>query len=150
FRRLNKVIGDAPGIVFTNFPAELGALHNYPVQKTIAFVVHDEWYIQNAIRYGFMIDVYIVHNPGIFKTLQNLMPDRKADIYYLHYVITPSEKKRSPNADQHLKLIFIGRLHELKGIFDLPQIDDLLRAKGVVCAWTIVGNGPEREKLLSL
>ncbi|MBS1660101.1 MAG: glycosyltransferase family 4 protein [Bacteroidetes bacterium] len=148
FKELKKLISDQPGIVFTNFPLELGCLHVYGSRKTVVFAVHDEWYIQNAIRYGFLIDVYICHNPGIFEELQRLMPDRRGDIYYLPYGIVPAPGVRQSNPSGKLKVLFIGRLHPLKGIFDIPLIDDQLKKAGVQIDWTIIGDGPAREEFL--
>lgn len=148
FKELKKLISDKPGIVFTNFPIELGCLHIYPTSKVVVFAVHDEWYIQNAIRYGFLIDVYVCHNPAIFDELQRIMPDRRGDIYYLPYGIIPAPGVRQSNLSDPLKILFIGRLHVMKGVYDLPQIDDRLKKANINCIWTIVGDGPEREEFL--
>jgi len=148
FRRLRKLVGDQEGFVFTNFVLELGSLQNYPSGKTIGFVVHDEWYIQHAIRYSFLIDVYIAHNPGIFELLKRLLPDRQPDIFYLPYGVEIPVLQRQENRDSQLKILFIGRLHPLKGIFDIPLIDDELVKNGIACEWTIIGDGPEKQQFL--
>ena len=148
FKKLRKIIGGQDGFIFTNFPLELGCLQHYPSGKTVGFVVHDEWYIQNAIRYGFLIDVYIAHNPGIFDLLKRLLPDRREDIHYLPYGVEIPENKKKENISGTLKILFTGRLHPLKGIFDLPLIDDELKKRGVNCEWTIIGDGPERPRLI--
>jgi glycosyltransferase involved in cell wall biosynthesis len=147
FRRLHKLIGKHNGIVFTNFPFELGCLQTFGASKAVAFVVHDEWYIQNAIRYSFLIDVFIAHNPSIFALLNRILPDRKDDIYYLPYGISMAKQVRQANLSDPLKILFIGRLHTLKGIFDIPVIDDILKENGIICDWTIIGDGPEKENL---
>ena len=41
-----------------------------------------------------------------------------------------------------LRLIFVGRLDEAKGVGLLPEIDRRLRLAGVAITWTIVGTGP--------
>lgn len=147
FRRLQKLIGNSEGIVFTNFPFELGCLQTFGSSKVIAFVVHDEWYIQNAARYSFLIDIFIAHNPAIFALLNRILPDRKQDIYYLPYGISLAKQVRQSNQTEPLKLLFIGRLHALKGILDIPVMDDILKENGIHCEWTIVGDGPEKENL---
>lgn len=35
-------------------------------------------------------------------------------------------------------------MHKLKGIYDIPRIDDLLKEKGIDICWTIIGDGPEK------
>jgi glycosyltransferase involved in cell wall biosynthesis len=47
-----------------------------------------------------------------------------------------------------LRLLFAGRLeHEQKGVFDLPLIDETLRRRNVDVRWTIIGGGPDGERL---
>jgi len=147
-KRVIRLLGNEPGVVFTSFPFELSVLQHYPTNKSIVFVAHDEWYIQTAVMYSFLIDSYIAHNSEIYDLLIRILPDRKAEIYYLPYGVKiphiPFKEKKS----ERLKILFIGRLHVLKGIYDLPKIDSLLKESNTVCDWTIVGDGPEKENFL--
>jgi glycosyltransferase involved in cell wall biosynthesis len=43
-------------------------------------------------------------------------------------------------------LLFLARLHEKKGIHSLLSIDALLKAAGTRVQWTVIGNGPERDR----
>jgi glycosyltransferase involved in cell wall biosynthesis len=50
-------------------------------------------------------------------------------------------------APGRLRLLYVGRLSEDKGVFDLPLIDRRLRELGVDPAWTVQGAGPDEPRL---
>jgi glycosyltransferase involved in cell wall biosynthesis len=54
---------------------------------------------------------------------------------------------RQPSQATSLRLIFVGRLDEAKGVFLLPEIDRLLREAAIPVSWTIVGSGPAGAQL---
>jgi glycosyltransferase involved in cell wall biosynthesis len=147
-KRLNKLISDKEGIVMTNTYTELATLHIYPKKnKTILFVCHDEGYLKTAREFEFLIDVFIAHNEFFFSELTKLFPKRIRDIYYLPYGVKLTGYKRISNTKDPLKIIFIARLQKEKGVYDLPIIDLMLKAKGVRVEWTIIGDGPEKLEL---
>lgn len=146
-KKARQLVGNEPGVVFTSFPFELSVLQHYPTSKSIVFVAHDEWYIQTAVMYSFLIDSYIAHNTEIYDLLIRILPDRKSEIHYLPYGVSiPQMPEKQTN--ERLRILFIGRLDVLKGIYDIPRIESLLRELNVLCDWTIVGDGPERENFL--
>jgi glycosyltransferase involved in cell wall biosynthesis len=46
-------------------------------------------------------------------------------------------------------VLFVGRLHRDKGIFDLPLIDRALSDRGITAAWSLVGTGSDEADLRS-
>lgn len=147
-KELQKLISNRPGMVLASFPLELAALHVYRKKnKTIAFVCHDEYFLQFAKQYDFLIDVFIVHNPHFIGELQKLLPHRKQDVYYLPYGITLSKDVNTLNTTAPLRLIVIARMQKSKGVLDIPLLIDKLRAMAVPFTLTMVGDGPEREVL---
>jgi len=46
-----------------------------------------------------------------------------------------------------LRLLFVGRLHRDKGVFDLPLIDRALDDRGIAVTWTVIGTGPDEPAL---
>lgn len=150
-KRLNKLISNKEGIIMTNAFTELATLHIYPKpNKTILFVCHDEAYLKTASEFEFLIDVFIAHNEFFYSELVKLFPNREKDIYYLPYGVKLSNYKRIPNERSPLKIVFIARLQDEKGVYDLPVIDEKLKEKGILVEWTIIGDGPEKIKLQNM
>lgn len=149
-KKLDRLINNHKGIILTNFDEELVFLHLYRRRnKTIFFVCHDIWYVHRAIRYEFLIDVFIAHNKSFFEELIEKLPSRKDDIFYMPYgVVIPSFKRKHDSSATTLNVVIAARLQESKGIHDIPQIDDLLLKDNIVVKWTIIGDGPEKKKLV--
>jgi glycosyltransferase involved in cell wall biosynthesis len=149
-KRLGTIINRAQeGILVLNYYTEMAMLDHYPVKQTIFQLVHDDYNIDLAKKYGHVVDVFICHNTVINQKLINLLPERVENIFYLpHGVSIPSiwRNQRGRSTDP-IKLLFIGRMVSSKGIFDLPVINDLLRKNGVAFEWTCIGSGPELDKL---
>ncbi len=147
-KNFQKLISDKPGIVLTNFPLELAAMHVYRKRrKTIGFVCHDEYFLQFAKKYDFLIDFFIVHNPYFGSAIQQLLPHRSGDIYYLPYGIELPTIINELNTTCPLKILVIARMQKSKGVLDVPLIIDLLSEKNIPVTLTMVGDGPEKEKL---
>jgi len=147
-RRLSKWISNREGAILTNFDIELSTLHLYRrSNKTIFYVCHDEGYLSRATYFEFIIDVFIAHNIEFYHKLQNLFPDRKEDIYFLPYGVKITELKRAQNINEPLKVVIAARLQKEKGVHDIPVINRLLKDRGVLVRWTIIGEGPEKQHL---
>jgi glycosyltransferase involved in cell wall biosynthesis len=146
--RLIKLISKRSGVVLSNFDLELITLHLYRrIQKTVIYICHDKWYLDNAVKYDFLIDAYIAHNIAFYHKLRELLPARLNDIYYLPYGIVPSAKKRTKNLGGALKIVIACRMVREKGIWDLPVIDGLLKEKNIRPVWTLIGDGPDKANL---
>jgi glycosyltransferase involved in cell wall biosynthesis len=146
--RLEKLISDRPGVLLTNFPAELYTLHLFRRRKkTIFFICHDENYVPFAVQFSFLIDVFIAHNISFYNKLVEELPGRKDHIHYKPYGVSIPAEVRDKNEFQPLKIIIAARLQPSKGILDIPIIDELLRKKGVVVEWTIVGDGTVKKEM---
>jgi len=145
-KEIADAIGNERGIVVTNFEPELVALHFYPKpNKTVVFVCHDEFYVRNALKYEFIIDAFVTHNPFFYELLVEQLPQRKEDIYYLPYGVEIPEFHKAPNMAGPLNVVWLARLVVSKGIYEIPEIDDLLKEKQIPVNWTIIGYGPETE-----
>ncbi|WP_276480593.1 glycosyltransferase family 4 protein [Paraflavitalea pollutisoli] len=154
FKGLAKHISNRPGLVLTNFFLELSTLHTNPrSNKTIYFICHDELYLNQAKEYGFLIDVFIAHNPVFYRSLIELFPDRKENIFYLPYGVSLPSFQRKPTPEGPLRLIYAARHVKEKGVDDLPEIIELVEKGSADVYWTILGDGPcsgeLKEKLAS-
>lgn len=147
FKRLRRAISAGPGALISNDALDLALFATCPPSRTIFQVVHDDYNFRLSQRYEPVIDVMVTHSRFYFDRLVERFPMRRNRIFYLPYGIPLSQTVRHPSVGP-LRLVFVGRLHEAKGIHDLRTIDCLLRDRGVEVSWTIVGDGPERAALL--
>ena len=150
FRRLVRRLPGGPGIIVTHHDPELACLDVHRREgQTIVHVCHDEIYVDIALRYAHVIDIFIAHNPYFAERLRKGLPaDRAKDVKFLPFGIHQEKTPhRTANPDRPLRIVFIGRLHEKKGVLDLPIIDDHLREAGVEVEWSLLGCGPEQERL---
>lgn len=140
-RRLRRQIPAGPGAVVCNDWLELAALGAYPCERAVFHVVHDEYYVGLAERHADSIDVFITHSVYFRDRMKALLPHRSDRVFHLPYGVNLAPRVRHAAAGP-LRLLFIGRLTESKGVFDLPLIDKQLRSQGVAVTWTVVGDGP--------
>jgi glycosyltransferase involved in cell wall biosynthesis len=149
-RKLIEIIGDAPGIILANREYELDALYLFPVKnKTVCHIVHDDYYLQFALKYQNVIDFYIAHNKFIYHELISALPNRSNNIHFLPFGIELPLEKRASNLENKLKIVFIARLAIEKGIHDLSKIDDILKYSNCRVEWLIIGDGPEKDNFLN-
>lgn len=149
-KALCKLIPRNAALAIANFHIELAALHyNNRGVNAIVHICHDDFFLDIACQFSFLIDVFIVHNYAYYKKLNEILPEqRKNDIYYLPYGISLSSHKRDPNLISKLKLFFLARFDKKKGVYDVFDIDGLLEAKGINVEWTLVGDGPEKDGVI--
>lgn len=146
---LDKFISNKKGAIVTNFITEMIALHIHPKEdKTIYFICHDENHFKIAIKYNFLIDVFIAHNPIFCDKYIMEFPDKINRTFYLPYGIELVGKQRKTNLDRPLNIVWLARLMHHKGIHHIPLIDKILKENKVFVNWTIIGDGPEKKSLL--
>ncbi len=147
-RRLRSEVGSGGGgVVVANDWLELALATAYDLERAIVQIVHDEYHLGLALRHEVVVDGFIAHSKIFYDRLRSELPHRHESIHYLPYGIPIPEASRQPSSGP-LRLLFIGRMTSQKGIFDLPEIDRLLDEAGVEVEWTLVGDGPERRRLL--
>ena len=148
-RRLNKNLGDEPGCIITDNAIVLNAVQLSGKKKHIVYLVHDYFYINWALQYSNIIDAAIAH-AAFFRDilLAAAVKDYQHKAFYIPYgVDLPDSNWVKPTAGEKLKLIFLGRLVEEKGVLLLKKIHELIQAEGVKVEWTIMGMGPLQEAL---
>lgn len=146
--RLHGMVPKQQGALVLNYGTEMTMLDHFPVLQTTYQLIHDNYNLDLAIKYGHVVDVFICHNTYIQKQLIAAFPERTNDIHYLpHGIELPKKFRKSRNADEPLRLLFLGRMNKAKGIFDLPIIDEILKKNNVIVQWGCIGAGPELETL---
>jgi glycosyltransferase involved in cell wall biosynthesis len=147
--RLSKLIPNTEGAIVANLETELISLDIYPKpKKTVFFICHDAGFIPLAVKYASLIDVFIAHNTSIYYELKKLLPQRNNEIHFIQHGVRIPTFEKKVNETQQLKIVFLARHHAFKGIYDLPEINELLLNKGVHVDWMILGDGPERNNLI--
>lgn len=147
-QRFHRAVPPGPGALVSNNNIELACYSRRKPDRTIFQIVHDDYNVGLTRRYEPIIDVMIAHSRFIYDQLCNEFPARVDSIFYRPYGITMAPQVRSAKPGP-LRLVFLGRLHKMKGVHDLPQIDRLISAAGVDAVWTVIGDGPEKELLQS-
>jgi len=145
-RRLHQLIPPGPGALVSNNGTELAVYSVHRAMRTIFQIVHDEYNFRLAKTYEPIVDVMIAHSRFYYEKLCREFPERSGSIFYLPYGIRLASRTRISDKGA-LKLVFLGRLCEAKGIFDLPQIDRLLQQASVDVCWTVIGDGPDKIHL---
>ncbi|WP_367757371.1 glycosyltransferase family 4 protein [Flavobacterium sp. WC2430] len=147
--RLEKLISEKEGVVITNFDTELATLNTYKrKKKTIFFICQDDAYIYLAKKYNFIIDVIITHNITVYEEICGLLPNRKKDIHFIPHGVIVQHFERNHNLNNKLRLVFLARHVKLKGIYDLPKIDDELKKRNIEVEWIIFGDGEEKQNFI--
>ncbi len=76
---------------------------------------------------------------------------------YGHYPVSilqncvemPADIQRSENPGPHLRLLFFGRIHESKGIWDICEAMKILAQQKADVLFDVYGKGPEQERFLA-
>ena len=141
-KRLHKMIGEEAGCVIADNSLTLNALSVFGSVKKMIYLVHDYFYVAWALHYHRVIDVAVAHS-SFFRDIL-LAADIIAyhdKIFYIPYgVELPPEDYVKP-VNSVLKLVFLGRLIEEKGVLLLKDIDKQLQKEGIKAEWTIIGQG---------
>jgi glycosyltransferase involved in cell wall biosynthesis len=147
-RRLARVIPPGPGVVVANDWIELALTSIYDSGRAVIAINHGDFdfYYDLAVRHRDTIDAFVTYTECMCHRLRQLLPDRHDSIFLLPYGVDIPASVRRP-APGRLRLLYVGRLSDDKGIFDLPLIDRRLRELGVDAAWTVQGAGPDASRL---
>lgn len=148
YKKLSKFIGEELGVIVSNDVFDLIAIRRFNLGKKVVQIVHDAYNLRLSLQYEKYIDAFICHSEFIYDLLYQFFPNRKKDIHLLYYGIPLQQKNRQNRLhNEPLKLVFLGRHDKAKGVYDLYEINAILKANTVPVQWTILGKGPETEAL---
>ena len=148
-RRLHATLPATRGAIVSNSYVELALFSRYEPRQTVFQIVHDAFNMRLANGYEKVVDVFIAHSRYFYEELLEVLPHRASSIFHIPYGIELAPRMRDA-CNEPLRLLFLGRLTQGKGVFDLPQIDKRLSAAGVAVRWTIIGDGPDGGELMTL
>ena len=149
-KRLYRLIPPGPGALVANDWISLAMSTVHDTGRTVFSITHGDfdYYYRLAVSHEAVIDCFLTYTDRMRDHLIELMPHRADSVVSIPYGVEIPSSARTPE-DGPLRLLFVGRLEEGKGIFDLPRIDARLRAAGIKVRWTIQGDGPDQARLQS-
>src|SRR5206468_3376549 len=103
------------------------------------------WYYQLAERHSDVVDVFIAISTRIRDRLHQVIPNRADSIVLQPFGVRIPDHARAA-APGRLRVAYVGRLKEDKGIYDLPLID---RAPAGATAPTSSGTATSRRPACS-
>ncbi len=147
-RRLSRAIPAGPGILVANDWLELAMLCAHPTDRVVVNITHGDfdYYYELAERHEPLIDCFVTYTRRMRDELCRRLPWRADSIVNLPYGVRIPPAARAA-AGGPLRLLYVGRMSEGKGIFDLPAIDRALAERGVGVTWTLHGGGPDTAAL---
>jgi len=148
-RRLRAAVPAGEGVLLANDLLELALASAFDCGRTVIQILHgdSDYYYDLAARHENVIDAFVVYGRTMERKLKAKIPHRADDVYFLPYGVIEPPKRRTAVPGK-LRLLFAGRFeHGQKGVFDLPLIDRALVERGVDVSWTMVGAGPDEQRL---
>jgi len=148
-RRLHAAIPVGEGVLLANDLLELAMASAFDCGRTVVQILHadTDYYYDLAARHEDVIDAFVVYGRTMERRLKLRLPHRSDDVYFLPYGMPEPPRRRTAGSGK-LRLLFAGRLeHVQKGVLDLPSIGRMLAERGVDVQWTVVGSGPDEQRL---
>lgn len=151
--QLSKYIIDDDSIILANDELELQMYNYAKLKNPLVFILHGDYelYYETAVKYSPLIDKFIAVSENIMIQLAKIIPTRSSDIIYLKHIVPDVPPPTHINLKQtdNLDIVFIGRLTEEKGFYDLVKIDNRLLIQGVIVNWKVIASGNKNEWLNS-
>jgi glycosyltransferase involved in cell wall biosynthesis len=147
------VLGRYDVVVYNDAPVARAAAGLFPEKPCLIGIIHtdlDSQY-QAAVGSHNDLDALIGVSPAIVKKLTRLFGLPKAQVYCVPYGVEVPDKcpRRMVSQDSPFRVVFVGRLSDWhKGILDLPKILFKTIQGGVHVTLKIVGDGPDRNRLI--
>jgi glycosyltransferase involved in cell wall biosynthesis len=148
-RRLRDAVPDGEGVLIANDLLELAMVSAFDCGRAVIQILHgdSDYYYELAARHENVIDAFVVYGRTMERKLKARLPHRADNVYFLPYGVVEPPRRRIA-AQGTLRLLFAGRFeHGQKGVLDLPLIDQALASRGVDVSWTMVGAGPDEQRL---
>jgi len=144
-RRVERAVPPGGGVYVAGDLLDLAVASSHDFGRAVIYMLHGdiEYYYDLAVRHDPIVHAFIAYSRRMYDELVARLPHRAAAIFHLPYGIPLPAAVRRPAAGP-LRAIYAGRFeHQQKGLFDLPEIDRILQARGVDVQWSIAGGGPD-------
>ncbi len=148
-RRVARAVPRGGGVYVANDLLDLATASVHDFGRAVVQILHgdDEYYYDLAVKHDGVVHAFVAYSRWVYERVCERLPHRVDTIFHLPYgVPLPASVPRRVTAGP-LRLVFAGRLDRNKGIFDLPEIDRALTARGVSVEWTVAGDGADGPEL---
>jgi glycosyltransferase involved in cell wall biosynthesis len=148
-RRVERAVPPGGGVYVAGDLLDLAVASAHDFGRAVIYMLHGdtEYYYDLAVRHDPIVHAFIAYSRRMYHELLARLPHRAATIFHLPYGIPLPAAVRRPAAGP-LRAIYAGRFeHQQKGLFDLPEIDRMLHARGVDVQWSIAGAGPDEAEV---
>jgi glycosyltransferase involved in cell wall biosynthesis len=148
-RRLARAVPPGEGVYVAGDLLDLATASLVDFGRAVVHVLHgdSDYYYGLAEKHDAVVHAYVAYSRRMFETLAARLPHRADSIHHVPYGI-PIPEASTRSLAGPLRLVFAGRFDQSqKGVFDLPEIDRALAARGTEVEWTIAGAGPDETEL---
>jgi glycosyltransferase involved in cell wall biosynthesis len=149
---MRRIVGAVPpggGVYVAGDLLDLAVASAHDFGRAVIYMLHGdtEYYYDLAVRHDPIVHAFIAYSQRMYAELMRRLPHRADTIFHLPYGIPLPPAVRRPGSGP-LRAVYAGRVEQQqKGVFDLPEIDRLLRAQGIDVQWTVAGAGPDELEL---
>jgi glycosyltransferase involved in cell wall biosynthesis len=149
YKRLSRHLGDENGCIVTDNWLTLDVIRQLGTPKSVVHLIHDYYYIDLVHQFKADIDACITHASFFRDVLLAADIDTYQNkAYYIPYgVEQPGKDFMRLRHEGSLRLTFLGRWVEYKGVLLLNEIDAILQKRNIPVEWTIMGAGPLDKEL---
>jgi glycosyltransferase involved in cell wall biosynthesis len=148
-RRVAGAVPPGGGVYVAGDLLDLAVASSHDFGRAVVHMLHGdiEYYYDLAVRHDPIVHAFITCSRRMYDELVARLPHRADTIFHLPYGVPLPSAVRRPE-DGPLRAVYAGRFEQgQKGVFDLPEIDRALQARGVSVAWTVAGAGPDEDEL---
>ncbi len=151
--KLAKLLPDCEALIIAHDWLELGMVSNLGLQNPAVQILHGnyDYYYNLSLKNQNVIDEFICVSPVIEKKLMKILSDKKVDsVQYCRFPVPDAYSINKQN--EKLKIVYAsGNLDDDNKQFSIiPQINNLLKEKGVEVEWIIVGKGKTKSEVFDL
>lgn len=154
-KRIAKILKDYDLIILNNDPFAQAVLGLLP-EKTVAVPVLHMYLtsmIRNATANKENLDMLVTVSPAVRESAIHFGIEEEKVVCIPNGIEVPDrwpKEKYNFEAEKQLRVIYIGALtHTQKGVLYLPGIFKKVAEEGISLRVDIVGDGPEKEKLIN-
>jgi glycosyltransferase involved in cell wall biosynthesis len=132
YGKLAKALSKKQGVLVSNDQYDLVMLQAFNIPRKVVQLVHDPYNVELTYKFHDCIDSFVTHSRHIYDLLMQNIPARAGDIFHLPYGIPLSAPfQKIYNQHEPVKLLFLGRHDKEKGVYDLFEINRVLKQKNI-------------------
>ncbi len=147
YLKFGAMIDKPDALLVTNSPLELTAAAYCQLPNPIVHIIHNSYPIARQVpaRFQGIVDRFITVSQSLAGKMKDLGVER---VRYIAQPVRIPKIRREP-VDCPLRIVLAGRMVAAKGLARVPEVDHFLRSHGVAAQWTLIGDGPEVNRVRS-